>query len=190
MLFVFFTSTPPLITALGTNCKGSSLCASVDDIIEKLNEAMERNLQAGINGWYRPGQHIACANGAGMRSGPYCAFWQHGWSGDLAQAHGALQAIRATGCKSCGSAAMNLETNNVKDGELTVNTIAGARNTCQADCRSTALVDPIYYVCMERPWENVNGKGESECEKNEGLGYTAVSNYVGDEHYGPTAGGG
>lgn len=112
---------------------------------------MRRALDAGVNTWYGPGKHIACHT---TDHGHKCAFFQNnGAGGNLQAAWESILHLIEHGCETCGSVPLDLEANDVKHGELTVNYIAVERKTCAVECDSVNVRYPMYFVCQD-PYVN------------------------------------
>lgn len=110
---------------LGINCRGSSTCGvggighSPAGTLEKVRDAVA----AGPDGSWTNGQHIACVAHV---TGQLCAFYQNigGRSFNKQQSVTFLDQLRDHGCKNCGSIPTD-PGNNVGNGQLTVNFVAG-----------------------------------------------------------------
>ncbi|EFX06369.1 killer toxin, kp4 [Grosmannia clavigera kw1407] len=109
-------------SALGINCRGSSLCSGEagGKLSKILSEVRGVINQGHGNHRYNTGVQIACAS---ANLGSFCAFYQKGASGTANQAAAQLQKLIDHGCSGCGSIPTS-SGNNVNNGELTVNYVS------------------------------------------------------------------
>ncbi|CAK7269827.1 hypothetical protein SEPCBS119000_003770 [Sporothrix epigloea] len=117
-------------TALGINCRGSTVCSGAENGLQTIHEQISDMVNSGNGGrWFNEGDMIACY---GFQTGSICAFYQKGASGTAQQALDHVQKLLDHGCRACGSDPTQ-DGNNVNAGELTVN--AAGSPCCVGTCQ-------------------------------------------------------
>ncbi|KAL1599530.1 hypothetical protein SLS60_007333 [Paraconiothyrium brasiliense] len=109
------------ITQLGINCRGSAMCLGCKQPLGDggMYDFIDKNLSD--DAVFKDGQQVACKSCHIAQTEGSCVFLQK--MGDKTatgrQVKDAVKRLKDKGCKYCGSAP--LFTNNVNDGEVTVN---------------------------------------------------------------------
>ena len=132
LLLLLFTETLVRLTlALGINCRGSLICATMSrrGLVNRLEEMMRTGLD--LSCIYPNGQHIACAStGSGTKG--VCAFLQGTAAGLRGDDVLSLTTYLAShNCDNCGSVPIGYpKSNDPSAGILTVNFVQSTDNPC------------------------------------------------------------